>query len=434
MTEAHRTPAHQPHADRSGAMARGSHEVDVVVLGAGPVGLDAALALAEAGRDFLLLEAGPRVASGVRGWGPVELFSPWEIDLSPRMRRALGKALEDLELDACPSGDELCDRALEPVAQSEAIEPHLRLGHRVVAVGREHLLKPEEIGTGTRAAQRFRLLVDTPDGERVLFSRFVFDCTGAGHEPNWLGASGIPAPGERQLDEESRAAAQAPTPPLLVRTLAEFLAVPAASWADRSVLLVGGGHSAQTAAVQLAARGADLLWVLRSDGGHITPQPDDPLPRRAALHDQSRRLLDGDGARVRSITGTEVDRIESVGERVRVTLRSRDAGAGDDEPLTVEADTVVALVGSRGDQALYRELQVQECYATAGPMRLAAALLGEADPDNAADCMTQTGQGSETLVTPEPGYFILGAKSYGRNSAFLLRIGYQQIDDVLSLI
>ena len=34
----------------------------------------------------------------------------------------------------------------------------------------------------------------------------------------------------------------------------------------------------------------------------------------------------------------------------------------------------------------------------------------------------------------EPGYFMLGSKSYGRNSAFLLRIGYQQVDDALTLI
>ncbi len=33
-------------------------------------------------------------------------------------------------------------------------------------------------------------------------------------------------------------------------------------------------------------------------------------------------------------------------------------------------------------------------------------------------------------VNPEPGFFILGAKSYGRNSQFLLRIGWQQVDDV----
>ena len=30
--------------------------------------------------------------------------------------------------------------------------------------------------------------------------------------------------------------------------------------------------------------------------------------------------------------------------------------------------------------------------------------------------------------------FILGAKSYGRNTRFLLRIGWQQVDDVFGMV
>ena len=33
-----------------------------------------------------------------------------------------------------------------------------------------------------------------------------------------------------------------------------------------------------------------------------------------------------------------------------------------------------------------------------------------------------------------PNFFILGAKSYGRNSQFLMRIGWAQVDDVLGLL
>ena len=35
---------------------------------------------------------------------------------------------------------------------------------------------------------------------------------------------------------------------------------------------------------------------------------------------------------------------------------------------------------------------------------------------------------------PEPAFFILGAKSYGRNSAFLLQIGHAQIRSVFQLL
>ncbi len=63
-------------------------------------------------------------------------------------------------------------------------------------------------------------------------------------------------------------------------------------------------------------------------------------------------------------------------------------------------------------------------------MNLAAALLGSAG----GDCMAVASHGPDTLRNPEPGFFILGAKSYGRNSQFLLRVGWQQVDDVFETL
>jgi hypothetical protein len=94
---------------------------------------------------------------------------------------------------------------------------------------------------------------------------------------------------------------------------------------------------------------------------------------------------------------------------------------------------VLALNGGVGDASLYRQLQVHECYATAAPMNLSAALLAQAGAAG-GDCLALAPTGPETLANPEPGFFILGAKSYGRNSQFLLRIGWQQVDDALGLV
>ena len=63
-------------------------------------------------------------------------------------------------------------------------------------------------------------------------------------------------------------------------------------------------------------------------------------------------------------------------------------------------------------------------------MSLAAALLGEA----VGGVRAQESHGPETLVNPEPGFFILGSKSYGRNTTFLMRIGWSQVDEVFGLI
>ncbi|HEX5757608.1 MAG TPA: flavoprotein, partial [Thermoanaerobaculia bacterium] len=59
-----------------------------------------------------------------------------------------------------------------------------------------------------------------------------------------------------------------------------------------------------------------------------------------------------------------------------------------------------------------------------------AALLGAAG----GDCLSQTSHGVEVLTNPEPGFFILGAKSYGRNNTFLMRAGWEQVAEVFGLL
>jgi len=93
-------------------------------------------------------------------------------------------------------------------------------------------------------------------------------------------------------------------------------------------------------------------------------------------------------------------------------------------------DRAIALTGYVGDHTIYRQLQVHECWMTSGPMKLSAALLAS----SYVDCLDQTSQGADTLRNPEPDFFILGAKSYGRNSTFLMRVGWEQVGEVLSLL
>ena len=39
--------------------------------------------------------------------------------------------------------------------------------------------------------------------------------------------------------------------------------------------------------------------------------------------------------------------------------------------------------------------------------------------------------GIEALQSPEPDFYILGSKSYGRDSRFLLRVGLEQVELVV---
>ena len=93
-------------------------------------------------------------------------------------------------------------------------------------------------------------------------------------------------------------------------------------------------------------------------------------------------------------------------------------------------DRIVANVGHTPDAAIHSELQVHLCYASCGPMNLAAALLGQ----GGGDCLEQVRPSADLLANPEPGFYILGAKSYGRNSSFLIRSGLEQIDAVFTAL
>ena len=382
----------------------------IAILGAGPIGLEAALAAAERGDDFTVYESASTVGGHVRRWGHVRTFTPWSMNVSPRMRRALdGDAPAG---DALPTGEQLADELLEPVAALPQLAGRVRLDTRVLAIGREGLLKHEAIGDPRRAARPFRLLISRPDGdEAIVHSDVVIDATGTYGNPNRLGDGGIEAVNERAFADR------------IEHHLPAF-DDEAERWAGRTILLTGSGHSAQTAARRLAdfachAPGTSVVWAVRSPHPEWGAVEDDPLPERAALNAAAAGLAGGASAAVTLRPGCVTEALRGHGERIVVTLRNG-------EPGEVEVDRILALNGGVGDHALYRQLQVHECYATSGPMNLAAALLGE----GGGDCLAVASHGPETLRNPEPGFFILGAKSYGRNSQFLLQIGWQQVDDV----
>lgn len=384
----------------------------VAVLGAGPVGLDAALACAERGWPVTVYEAGAAVGANVRAWGHVRLFTPWDLSVSARMRSHLAAAGVPVPAGAgCPTGTELVRDLLEPVAA--LLAGRIELGTAVVAVGRQGLLKHEEIATEARGARPFRLLLRSAAGiESVAAADLVLDCTGTYGTANSLGDGGIPAPGEVALGDR------------IVRTLPD-LAADRTDWAGRTVLLAGAGKSAQTAAGALAelartAPGTRVVWAVRSPAPDWGVVAGDPLPQRQALVETADRLAAGADPAVDVRRGAVVDALSDVDGRVRVTLRT---AAGTDE---VVVDRVLALTGYVPDASIYRQLQVHECYATAAPIELSAALLGA----EAGDCLTQESHGVDVLRSPEPNFFLLGAKSYGRNSQFLLRIGYEQVDEV----
>jgi hypothetical protein len=96
---------------------------------------------------------------------------------------------------------------------------------------------------------------------------------------------------------------------------------------------------------------------------------------------------------------TLIEAVEFLGPDKGFRVTARCAG----KTRAWEVERVVGNVGYSPDTQLYRELRIEESWS-AGPR------------------------------TSEPSFFILGSKSFGRNSHFLLGTGFQQVGHVFTLI
>ena len=403
----------------------GSQGCRIVVIGAGPVGLEAALFAKQQGYDVTVLERG-RVAENVRSWGHVRLFSPFSMNSSPWGRALLAETCSGTEEsaptlpedDALLTGADFVARYLLPLSRQTLISDLIHEDTEVLAVGRDSIWKTD-LGGADRQMSPFRILVRSPSGEADIHADLVLDCTGTYGNHNWLGGGGTPCVGEQACESG------------ILWTLPDVAGADRDRFAGRTTLVAGSGYSAATVVVELAALageapGTSVIWLTRTDQSPPIPAvPHDSLEQRVKLTTEANRsalelrpVVDWrPGQIVRAVTA-------GPGECMTVTMESNDV------TTQTEVDEIVALVGYRPDRCLYEELQIHECYATQGPIRLAAALLAE----SSEDCLTQTCPGPETLINPEPGFFILGAKSYGRSSQFLLRVGIEQIEAAFSVI
>jgi thioredoxin reductase len=381
----------------------------VVVIGAGPVGLAAAAHLAERGLPFLVVEAGAEVGASVRRWGHVRLFSPWRYNIDPAARRLLtdaGVALPDDE--DLPTGAELVERYLRPLAELPEIALWVRYGAEVVAVGR---VDADRVRTAGREATPF--VVRLADGCEIT-GRAVLDASGTWRTPNVLGGNGLAAHGEPEAAG------------WIDHALPDVLGADRDRYAGRHTVVVGAGHSAAATLLGLAdladsAPGTRITWAIRADSPERAygGGDDDQLPARGALGSGLHHLVAA--GRVELATGFRVHAVQaSPAGGVRLL---------DTAGRAIDADRVVAATGYRPDWRLVSELRLE-----LDPILEAARELAPLIDPNVHSCGTVYPHGIDQLTHPEPGYFTLGVKSYGRAPTFLMTTGYEQTRSVVAAL
>lgn len=383
----------------------------IAVVGAGPVGLAAAAELATRRLPFRVLEKSPSVAAAPRAFGHVRLFTPWRYATAAAAERLLaagGWRAPDPE--AIPTGADLVARYLEPLARHPAIAGSLVPGAEVTAIGRAGLDKV--------AAERHRapFTVRWRDGSGALHAmhaRAVIDASGTLDRPGPMGVDGLSVEGEAQVRD------------LIAYGIPDTLGVREA-WEGRRVLVVGSGHSAINVVLDLLRLKAQvpatrILWAIRRPNIDrlVGGGPDDELPERGALGTAASAAI-ASGA-VELLAPFAAERVVRSGAGARVEGRLGDAG------VVLDVDRIVVATGFRPDLSILRELRVALDPALEAPPALAPLI----DP-NLHSCGTVPPHGAAELAHPEPGFFIVGSKSYGRAPTFLMATGYEQVRSVVA--
>ncbi len=390
-------------------------ELPVAVIGGGPIGLAAAAHLIERGERPIVFEAGERVGASLLEWGHVRMFSPWRFNVDAAAIRLLESAgwqmppAEDL-----PTGAELVERYLQPLAQLPSMRDAIRLGARVQSLSRRH---HDKVKNANREEAPFRLHVVNADGrEDLIEARAVIDASGTWRQPNPIGANGTPAIGEATLRDR------------LVYGIPDVLGSERGRYADRRVMVVGSGHSAINALLDLIRLRQDhpqteILWVMRGDnlrkvygGGEA-----DALPARGQLGMRIRAAVEAGALQIAapfaiSLVCSDGDGLSVSGEQTGMEKR-------------LIADEIIVCAGARPDLAMLREIRLDLDPAVEATRSLTPLI----DP-NLHSCGTVRPHGEAELRQPERDFYIIGMKSYGRAPTFLLATGYEQARSVAAAL
>lgn len=382
----------------------------VAIIGAGPVGLAAAAHVLERGLQPIVLETGDTVGYAMRQWGHVQLFSPWEYNIDQAAARLLATTgWNSPEPDQYPTGAEMVERYLEPLANNTALKPHIRTSSRVTGISRAGF---DKLKTKGRETAPFEIRYQNGKGPEIVKADAVIDVSGTWHSPNPAGANGLPAIGEKEATDR------------IAYGMPDVLGKDRARYAGKTVAVLGAGHSAIGTLTDLAKLAAEIpetrpVWLLRGSdpakafGGGAN----DKLVARGELGAAFAALVSAGQIKVES--EFRVSHLVADGPRLVVGAISGCSAR------RAVVDELIVATGFRPELDFVRELRTRLDPAIECPVALAPLI----DP-NEHSCGTVRPHGARELAQDESGFYFAGMKSYGRAPTFLMLTGYEQVRSI----
>ncbi|MAN78101.1 MAG: flavoprotein [Rhizobiales bacterium] len=391
------------------------NDLPIAVIGAGPVGLAAAAHLFERNLVPVVFEAGRQAGSAISQWSHVHLFSPWKFNIDAASRALLeAEHWQHPDPEVQPTGGQLVEDYIAPLAAHPKLAPHIRYETTVVAISR---LNRSRLDNADREKSPFVVIWNDRDGNRHrTLARAVIDASGTWHRPNPMGRDGLAVEGEHEYKDP------------IAYGIPDVLGKDRDVYAGKHTLVVGAGHSAINAVLDLLDLKIEnpqtrISWATRSGGTDrlIGGGLNDALPGRGLLgHRAANAVRDGGVSLLSPFTINKVER------KPHAFNVAGELGA---DAVNLAVDRLIVATGFRPDFSFLSELRL-----TLDPVVEATPALAPLIDPNFHSCGTVRPHGAVELAHPEPGFYIVGMKSYGRAPTFLLATGYEQVRSVVAML
>ncbi len=391
-------------------MNKSKNEI-IAVIGAGPVGIAAAAHLLKRGLQPLVLEKGKSAGQAMQEWAHVKVFTPWKYITDSEVVSLLEKtSWQHPEKEHLPTAGEIVNEYLIPAATTTVLKDLVIYDAEVVSVSKLGLSKSSSKG---RENAPFTVHYKTSLGEQfIVQASAVIDASGTWYNPNPIGTDGLFVAGE---EENSN---------LITYGIPDVLDTERTRYEGKRTLILGGGHSAINAALDLLKlkennANTKVYWGLRRNnlerllGGGIN----DELPARGALGMAAKNAIE-DGT-LQLMAPFSVKKIRKTETGLEIGAQEGDSTVG------FEVDRIVVAAGFRPDLHMLRELRLDVDVVVEAPSELAPLI----DP-NFHSCGTVPPHGIDELTHHDKNFFIVGMKAYGRAPTFLMLTGYEQVRSV----
>jgi hypothetical protein len=148
----------------------------------------------------------------------------------------------------------------------------------------------------------------------------------------------------------------------------------------------------------------------------------DAIAARGRLGQHLKALVEG--GRIRLVTRFSTEQVAREGTGLVLSGTMKDEAA-----VLPAVDEIIVATGQRPDLELTRELRLE-----LDPWLEGVKALGPLIDPNLHSCGSVPPHGHRALAHPEPGFYTIGVKSYGRAPTFLLLTGYEQARSVVAAV